>query len=103
MNLVENKRSRYRNQAAGRVLAVLCAFIGHDRPRGVTELAAELGFNKNMVHRALATLTSENFVTRDATGALYQLGYRWLALDIGEVTHVGIVAPSRPHLGQVPA
>ncbi len=103
MNLVENKRSRYRNQAAGRVLAVLCAFIGHDRPRGVTELAAELGFNKNMVHRALATLTSENFVTRDATGELYQLGYRWLALDIGALSDFDIVALARPYLEQLHA
>ena len=103
MNLADIKRSPYRNQAAGRVLAVLSAFVGHDRPCGVTELAGELGFSKNMVHRALATLTGENYLTRDATGELYQLGYRWLALDIGAASDFDIVALARPYLEQLHA
>jgi len=95
--------ARYRNQAAGRVLAVLSAFLGHDRPRGVSELARELAFNKNMVHRALSTLVSENVLTRDSTGELYQLGPSWLAFAVGEGNEFDIVALARPYLEQLHA
>ena len=94
---------KYRNQAACRVLKVLGTFLGHDRPRGVSELARELNFNKNMVHRALATLVSEGFVARDASGEKYQLGYRWLAFAIGEAGEFDIVALARPYLEQLHA
>jgi len=103
MNTTEGITPKYRNQAAGRVLKVLGAFLGHERPRGVTELARELGFNKNMVHRALSTLVSENFLTRDASGELYQLGYRWLAFTIGEANEFDVVALARPYLEQLHA
>jgi DNA-binding IclR family transcriptional regulator len=94
---------KYRNQAASRVLKVLGAFLGHDRPRGVTELARELAFNQNMVHRALTTLVSESFLTRDESGELYQLGHRWLAFKIADAGELDIVALARPYLEQLHA
>lgn len=103
MNTPPGISQKYRNQAACRVLKVLGAFLGHDRPRGVSELARELNFNKNMVHRALATLVSENFLTRDPSGELYQLGYRWLAFAIAEAGEFDIVALARPYLEQLHA
>ena len=42
MNTLPTTAAKYRNQAAGRVLKVLGAFLGHDGPRGVSELAREL-------------------------------------------------------------
>ena len=101
MNTAGHISPKYRNQAAGRVLKVLGAFLGHDRPRGVSELARELSFNKNMVHRALATLVSENFLARDPSGELYQLGPRWLAFAIAEAGMFDIVALARPYLEQL--
>src|ERR1700686_4163432 len=77
---------RYRNQAAQRVLSILSAFGGPEHSLGVTELAQRLGMNKNMVHRALATLAGEGYVTRDPGGARYQLGYRILVLHSEEDT-----------------
>ena len=103
MNTTEDPSPKYRNQAAGRVLKVLGAFVGHDAPRGVSELARELGFNKNMVHRALSTLVSENFLARDPSGELYQLGLRFLAFAIGEANEFDIVSLSRPYLEQLHA
>src|SRR4029453_3293864 len=73
--------TRYRNQAAQRVLTVLSAFAGAWPSRGVTKFGRALGMNKNMVHRAVSTLCGEDFVTRDASGERYQLGYG--VLDIG--------------------
>jgi DNA-binding IclR family transcriptional regulator len=101
MNPADSLTPKYRNQAASRVLTVLGAFLAHGRPRGVSELARELGFNKNMVHRALATLVSENFLTRDSSGELYQLGYRWLAFPTSEANAFDIAALARPYLEQL--
>jgi IclR family transcriptional regulator, KDG regulon repressor len=89
---------RYRNQATQRVLAVLSVFIGRDRVFGVSELSRMLGMSKNMVHRALTTLTGEGYLTRDASGQLYQLGYRVLELDAGATDEVDIGALCRPFL-----
>jgi DNA-binding IclR family transcriptional regulator len=95
--------TRYRNQAAQRVLAVLTAFVGRDEAYGVSELARALGMNKNMVHRALTMLTSEGYLARDITGQRYQLGFR--VLDIGGVDadEFDFRALSRPVLEELHA
>ena len=67
--------TRYRNQAAQRVLTVLAAFVGRAAPCGVSELSRALGMNKNMVHRALTTLTEQGYLARDVSGQRYQLGH----------------------------
>jgi DNA-binding IclR family transcriptional regulator len=92
--------SRYRNQAAQRVLAVLSAFCGAERSLGVTELAQRLGMNKNMVHRALTTLAADGYVVRDPGGARYQLGYRVLVLR-GDADEFDIRALCRPALEEL--
>ena len=94
--------SRYRNQAAQRVLAILSAFAGPERDLGVTELALRLGMNKNMVHRALTTLAARGFVTRAADRARYQLGYRVLMLA-GDDDAFDIRALCRPALEELHA
>ena len=103
MNTLGITPRKYRNQAASRVLRVLDAFLGHPGPRGVSELARELSFNKNMVHRALTTLVSESFLTRNAGGELYQLGPRFLAFAIADASEFDIVALARPYLEQLHA
>jgi DNA-binding IclR family transcriptional regulator len=106
MSVAENFASeptRYRNQATARVLTVLLAFATHTQPRGVTELSRELGMNKNMVHRALTTLTAEGYLIRDGSGARYQLGPRLLVLQAGAPHDWDIVALARPALEQLHA
>jgi len=56
--------------------------------------------NKNMIHRALSTLMAENYLTRDPTGELYQLGYRLFTLGGGAPSEFDIVALARPALEQ---
>ncbi len=92
---------RYRNQATQRVLSVLTAFAGYTDPRGVSEIARELGMTKNMVYRALATLTEEGYLMRDAGGERYQLGPRLFAFAAGTSGESGIVALSRSVLEQL--
>jgi DNA-binding IclR family transcriptional regulator len=88
----------YRNQAAQRVLAVLSAFIGRGTAHGVSELGRALGMNKNMVHRALTTLTEGGYLVRDASGERYQLGPRVLALPGEDADEPDIRALCRPFL-----
>ncbi len=94
---------RYRNQATQRVLSVLLAFAESGEPRGVTELSRALSMSKNMVHRALTTLTAEGYLTRDPSGERYQLGPRVLALGVGTSGETDIVALARPALEQLHA
>lgn len=90
--------SPYRNQATQRVLAVLSAFIGRGAAHGVSELARALGTNKNMVHRALATLAEAGYVVRDADGERYQLGPRVLVLKGEDADEPDLRALCRPYL-----
>src|SRR5712671_6111942 len=106
MSLFEKPTSetvRYRNQATQRVLKVLLAFAADAKPRGVSELSRELGMNKNMIHRALSTLMAENYLVRDPSGELYQLGYRLLVLGGGAPGEFDIVTLARPALEQLHA
>src|SRR3979490_1016564 len=104
MSLFEKPTSetvRYRNQATQRVLKVLLAFAANAKPRGVSELSRELGMNKNMIHRALSTLMAENYLVRDPSGELYQLGYRLLVLGSGGPRESGTGGLARPALERV--
>ncbi|MBV8577046.1 MAG: IclR family transcriptional regulator, partial [Acetobacteraceae bacterium] len=74
----------YRNQATQKVLDLLKMFIGGDETRGVTELSRATGMTKSMVHRALATLVEDGYLTRDPDSERYRLGYRILDLHIGD-------------------
>lgn len=94
---------RYRNQATRRVLTVLLALADAREPRGVSELARALGMNKNMVHRALSTLTSAGYAARDPTGELYQPGPRLLSLSRGPAAETDIVALAHPVLERLHA
>ena len=94
---------RYRNQATQRVLSVLAAFAGYAEPRGLSEIARELGMNKNMAYRALATLVGEGYLMRDDSGERYQLGPRLFAYAAGTANQTDIVALSRPVLEQLHA
>jgi DNA-binding IclR family transcriptional regulator len=70
------------NKATTRVLAVLSAFISKlDGSYGVTELSDALGMTKNMVYRAVTTLTDQGFLIRDSSGSRYELGLRILELQ----------------------
>jgi len=62
------------NKATARVLMVLSELAGGDASYGVTELSRQLGMTKNMVYRALSTLSRHGYVVRDPSGARYQLG-----------------------------
>lgn len=89
------------NKATFRVLGVLSRFIGRRSSWGVTELAEELGLSKNMAHRALSTLLEQGYVVRDASGTRYELGYRLLDLNAGQLQELDIRALCGPTMRQL--
>ena len=84
------------NQAGIQVLAVLDAFIGRPRPLGVSEVGTELGISKNKAFRALSALVELGYLVRDASGTLYDLGWRPLALQSPAEEPFDIRALCRP-------
>lgn len=55
-------------------LRLIEALAHSEKPRGVTELAAELGLTKSNVHRLLATLVAQGYVHQDPQYSTYALG-----------------------------
>ena len=89
------------NKATVRTLQVLTAVVSRPGSHGVSELATELGMTKTMVHRALATLESEAFIVRDASGSRYQLGYGVLEFAPAETATAGLVDLAQPFLSEL--
>jgi IclR family KDG regulon transcriptional repressor len=79
-------------------LALLETLAIADRPRGVTELAEELGLAKSQVHRLLQTLSERGYVRQDPDSGRYAASlkmweYGALVADRVDVRHV-----AGPHL-----
>ena len=89
------------NKATVRTLEVLSAVVARPGSHGVSELAADLGMTKTMVHRALATLEAETLIVRDPSGYRYQLGYGVLALAPAEAETASLVELARPFLQEL--
>src|ERR1700734_4099143 len=68
--------AREQNKATVRILSVLSAFAKDNSANGVTELSEQLGMSKNMVYRALTTLTELGYLVRNDDNKKYELGYR---------------------------
>ena len=56
-----------------KALQVLEALACSDRPRGVSELARQLGFSKSNVYRLLDTLRESGYVSRVDGGTAFEL------------------------------
>lgn len=79
-------------------LTVLEALVGSDRPRGITELAAELGLVKSNVHRVLQTLEAAGYVTRGAEGGTYGPSLKLWVLGSHVHARSDLAAEARPFL-----
>lgn len=73
-------RSRYTVQSLVVGLRVLEALARGGEPRGVTELARDLGTSKWVIFRHLQTLRGEGFAVQDPGTEKYELGPRLYAL-----------------------
>ncbi|RYY13594.1 MAG: IclR family transcriptional regulator, partial [Alphaproteobacteria bacterium] len=77
-------------------LLLLETLARSDRPRGITELASELGFTKSNVHRLLATLQSRGYVRQVPAGSTYELTLKIWELGSIVVRKLDLVTLARP-------
>lgn len=84
-------------------LRLVEALARSERPRGVTELATELGLTKSNVHRLLDTLMVEGYVKRHAERRSYELTLKLWDLAAAIVSHLDIREIARAHMRQLAA
>lgn len=68
--------SDYNVRAVERAVLILDCFAADGHPRGISEIAQEVGLHKATVHRIAATLAGHGYLERLPGGTDYQLGVR---------------------------
>jgi DNA-binding IclR family transcriptional regulator len=82
-------------------LRVMEALAVSEGPRGVSELAWELGYQKSNVHRILATLLDQGYVIRFEAGPTYQLSYKMFEIGSRMVARLRLGEVARPYLRRI--
>lgn len=72
-----------------------------ETPRGVSDLARELGLNKSNVHRILDTLCEHNYVVQHEATGLYQLNLKLFELGSRLLSRLHLKDVAQPWLGRV--
>lgn len=84
-----------------KALRVVEALAFSDRPRGVSDLAEQLGYHKSNVHRILNTLMEEGYVVQYDTGAVYQLNYKLMDLGVRQASRLRLSEVARPYIRRI--
>jgi DNA-binding IclR family transcriptional regulator len=86
-----------------RVVGVLDAFVDANRDLGVTEIAAQLGLSKSVVHRLVTALAEAGYLAHVATTRRYSLGRK--AIRMGQVAlgQMDVRQRALPHLRELAA
>jgi DNA-binding IclR family transcriptional regulator len=79
-------------------LTVLEALAASREPRGVTELANELGMLKSNVHRLLQTLAHRGYVRKDAASGRYECTLKVWELGALLAERLDVRRAARPHV-----
>lgn len=77
-------------------LLVLETLARSSKPRGITDLASELGYTKSNVHRILATFQARGFVRHMPSHSTYELTLKIWELGSLVVRRMDLVAMARP-------
>jgi DNA-binding IclR family transcriptional regulator len=87
-----------------RALDILIHLGEADTPTlGVTEIAANLGLSKAVVHRTLTSCVAKGFITFHPTTRRYSLGPRIVGLALGYLDRIDVRAEARPVLQKLSA
>lgn len=84
-----------------KALRVMEALAFSEVPRGVSELARELGYQKSNVHRILTTLVEQGYVVRFDIGPTYQLSYKMFEIGSRVVSRLRLSEVARPFLQRI--
>ena len=71
-----------------KALRVMETLAFSDGPRGVSDLARELGYQKSNVHRILTTLVDQGYVIQFDASAAYQLNYKMFEIGSRMVSSI---------------
>lgn len=97
----EDSERKSINKATKRLLRVLTEFIGADRPLGVSELSRRLDMTRNMVHRALVTLSDERLLYKLEETGRYILSYNLAKLQNTAHPSPDLRRIARPYLERI--
>lgn len=81
-----------------KALRLIELLANSDGPRGVVDIADELGLQKSNVHRMLTTLCDEAYVVRYDLGPAYQLNYKLFELGTRMAANLRLSDVARPFL-----
>ncbi len=84
-----------------KALRVMEALACSDGPRGVSDLAREMGYHKSNVHRILTTLVEQGYVVRFDAGPTYQLNYKMFEIGSRVVSRLRLSEVARPILQRI--
>lgn len=85
-------------QSIDRVLSIIEALSSAPRGMALTELAEITNLNKSTVHRMLATLSTWNYVAREADSGKYRLTMRLFEIGSRVIGGNNILSVARPFL-----
>ena len=89
------------DKSLDKALRVMEALAVSDAPRGVSELAREMGYQKSNVHRILSTLVEQGYVVRFDVGPTYQLNYKMFEIGSRVVARLRLSEVARPFLQRI--
>jgi IclR family transcriptional regulator, KDG regulon repressor len=78
--------------------ALIDALARSEEPRGITDLARELGWTKSNIHRLLTSLASLGYVRRDAKASRYGLGLKFWEIGTLVVSRLNLKTVAQPYL-----
>src|SRR6476646_9303110 len=84
-----------------KALQVLEALAHSEQPRGISELARELGFSKSNVYRLLETLRETSYVSRVNGGQAFELSLKMWHLGSRVTARLDIKATAMPYLREL--
>ncbi len=89
------------DKALVKALRVMEELACSEGPRGVSELAREMGYQKSNVHRILTTLVEQGYVVRFDAGSTYQLNYKMFEIGSRVVSRLRLSEVARPFLQRI--
>jgi DNA-binding IclR family transcriptional regulator len=86
------------DKAIVKALKLFEALADSGRPRGVSDLARDLGLTKANVHRILNTLVFQGYVLRDEESSRYRLSTKLWQVGSKVIDNLGLSDAARPHI-----
>lgn len=85
-------------QSVDRIFSIIEKIAQYRQGVGISEIAREVGLPKSTVHRTVAALVANNYLTKSETSDKYKLGYRFIAVAGSYTSKLDIREVAAPYL-----